>query len=444
MDGQMSPLLLLFLSHVLLVHGEGLDMMPIELAPIPCNDKAVEKLTRLAVTYINEDRAEGYKFALNRIANVHLHAQGPAGNVYYLDLDVLETKCHIGSPKPWKRCDVRPFMETQISGNCNTTILHTQEGYSYLYSYDCTLVPDAPEKLQQTCPTCPLLLPVDSPQAVAAAHVTLESYKRKSLLGAGLGVKRILRAAEQTRPVKASFVEYTVQQCPEGTTEAGTCQRLTAASDTETTGFCSGSVQDDVSLHPEVHVSCEMFKVQTVDVLTPLRPQVHDLTPKFPIFPSDVPFIIDPEPPVAVEPTFAPILDPVPVDPVPVDPVPVDPAPPAPAPPAPPTPRVVLPSDPLTSSSSESYETLAYRPPALARPAPPAGPSYMFSSSEEMGAPLALRPPHNFWYKRRDDRRRRRQALPMTTTHSPVFLTDFPDGASPFRSCPGPSRYTTV
>lgn len=38
--------------------------------------------------------------------------QGPAGNVYYLDLEVLETKCHTGSKKPWKRCDVRPFMET--------------------------------------------------------------------------------------------------------------------------------------------------------------------------------------------------------------------------------------------------------------------------------------------------------------------------------------------
>lgn len=49
--------------------------MPIELAPVPCNDKAVEKLSRLAVTYINEDRTEGYKFALNRIANVYLHAQ---------------------------------------------------------------------------------------------------------------------------------------------------------------------------------------------------------------------------------------------------------------------------------------------------------------------------------------------------------------------------------
>lgn len=57
------------------VHSEELSLTPIELAPVPCNDKAVGKLSRLAMTYINEDRPDGYKFALNRVANVHLHAQ---------------------------------------------------------------------------------------------------------------------------------------------------------------------------------------------------------------------------------------------------------------------------------------------------------------------------------------------------------------------------------
>lgn len=37
----------------------------------------------------------------------------------------------------------------------------------------------------------------------------------------------------QVVPVKATFVEYTVQQCPEGVTERGTCQQLTLNSDTE-------------------------------------------------------------------------------------------------------------------------------------------------------------------------------------------------------------------
>lgn len=70
------PFLLLVLScYSVCVHSEELSLTPLELAPVPCNDKAVGKLSRLAMTYINEDRPDGYKFALNRVANVHLHAQ---------------------------------------------------------------------------------------------------------------------------------------------------------------------------------------------------------------------------------------------------------------------------------------------------------------------------------------------------------------------------------
>ena len=62
---------------------------------------------------------------------LHCECQGPAGNVYYLDLDVLETKCHTGSPKPWKRCDIRPFMET-------VGHMLTQTNTCFLYlSYTC-------------------------------------------------------------------------------------------------------------------------------------------------------------------------------------------------------------------------------------------------------------------------------------------------------------------
>eukprot|EP00066_Takifugu_rubripes_P008326 XP_003974439.1 PREDICTED: fetuin-B-like [Takifugu rubripes] len=404
------PFLLLMLScYSGCVHSEELSLTPIELAPVPCNDKAVGKLSRLAMTYINEDRPDGYKFALNRVANVHLHAQGPAGNVYYLDLDVLETKCHLGSPKPWKRCGIRPFMETQISGNCNTTLLYTPEGYTYLYSYDCTLVPDPPEKLQQTCPTCPLLLPVESQQAVNAARITLASYRRQFLRGAELGVKTITRASAQAVPEKSSFVEYTVQGCPEGLTERGTCQRLTLDSDTETAGFCVGSVHGNMKLNPDVHVSCEMFKVQNVDFLRPVQPQSHGLpadaaTPTFPSTILDLGN--DTLQPVFTDPAVPPAVQPPPPGPTLIQPAPSDPS------------VVVNPSVPHSSSSSESAEGLSD------------------SSSEEIGGPVALRPPVNFRYQRRN--RRKRQA------HDPVFLSEFPSGFSPFRSCPGPSRYTTV
>ncbi|XP_028259989.1 alpha-2-HS-glycoprotein [Parambassis ranga] len=428
MDRNICTLLLLISTQALRVCGDGFVLMPVELAPIPCNDKAVEKLSRLAVTYINEDRTEGYKFALNRIANVHLHAQGPAGNVYYLDLDVLETKCHTRSPKPWKRCDVRPFMETQISGNCNTTILHTPEGYSYLYSYDCALVPDAPEKLQQICPTCPLLLPEDSPKAMTAAQVTLEAFKRQSTLRAGLGVKRITRAAAQVKPVQATFVEYTVQECPEGISDRGTCQRLTVESDTETAGFCTGSVHGDVDTHPDARVSCEMFKIQNVDVIQTVEPQIHNLYPPGPevsAFPpeTDDPGV-DPQP-VPLDPPSPSADVPAMINPTPALPVPLDPS------------IAFNPSVPVSSSSSESAEGF------VNLQQPPSTTVSSDSSSEEIEGFIALRPPFNFRYQRRD-RKKRQTLIETSPTHNPIFLSDFPSGPSPFRSCPGPARYTTV
>ncbi|XP_047658635.1 fetuin-B isoform X3 [Tachysurus fulvidraco] len=230
------------------------------LSPVPCDDKSVMKLARLAVNYINEDRQEGYKFALNRLFNVQVHPQGPAGKVYYLDLDVLETKCHVLSRKSWKRCDIRPFMETQISGNCNTTILHTPEGLSYLYSYDCTLVPDPPEKLQKTCPDCPLLLAVDSDRAMSSAKITLRSYNGQSTLPAQLTVAAITRASHQVSPAAAIFVEYTVQECSVPPVDEALC--LPADAGKGPIGFCGGAVFGAESTPTDVKVSCEIFHPQ--------------------------------------------------------------------------------------------------------------------------------------------------------------------------------------
>lgn len=167
------------------------------------------------------------------------------------------------------------------------------------------------------------------------------------------------------------------------------------------------------------------LRLQNVDVLRPAQPQVHDLSPD-PVIPTFPAMISDPEnkpQPVPSDPAPPPVVQPAPFDPTPIDPVPFDPA------------VVVSPSDPVSpSSSSESAEGLANQQ----RPPHP-----FDSSSEEIGIPVALRPPFNFRYEKRD--RKKRQALVRpSATHNPFFLSEFPAGFSPFRSCPGPSRYTTV
>lgn len=168
--------------------------------------------------------------------------------------------------------------------------------------------------------------------------------------------------------------------------------------------------------------------LQNVDILRPLQPQGHDLPPD-PAIPTFAPFFEEPGTNAAElpsEPALPPAVQPEPVDPAPVYPVPVDP------------PVKVPLSSPVSSSSSESSEE-----DVVVQPKEQAAAGPFDSSSEEMGIPLALRPPLDFHYQRRD--RKKRQALVESVpSHTPIFLADFPSGSSPFRSCPGPSRYTTV
>lgn len=373
---------------------------------IPCDDKVVEKLSRLATTYINEDRQTGYKFALNRISNVQAHPQGPAGKVYYLDLDVLETKCHVFSPKSWKKCAIRPFMETQISGNCNTTILHTTEGFSYLYTYDCTLVPDPPEKLQLTCPDCPLLLPVDSESAISTARMTLLKYNRQSTLPVSFTVDTITRASHQRSPVSASFVEYTIQECSSAPFSEVLCEP--GHKEKEPVGFCVGSVIGTDHSQQDVKVSCELFRPQ-VNVVNPTQHK-QMLTTLSKTSTHEIPIPHIPAPPVQ---------DVKPETPQPADPV-------YQAVPAEPRLQQVS-SATLTTSSSESNESAETGS----------------DSSEEMeGSVRIAKPPLNFRYVQH--RQRRQTSTDTTPLHLPTFLSVFPSIPSPFRSCPGVSRYTTV
>ncbi|KPP80011.1 fetuin-B-like [Scleropages formosus] len=374
-----------------------------DVIPVPCDDRAVEKLARLALSYVNEDRSVGYKFTLNRVLNVHLHAQGPAGKVYYLDLDVLETKCHVRSPRPWKRCDIRPFMETVRPPHLS----------------------NQPEKLLKTCPDCPLLLSVESAEALWAAQHTLRKYNTQSPLGSHFRLQSIARAS-QSAAVQGTFVEYTIEEteCSLEQEDAGICKP--ADLNRETAGFCTGAVYGNGKTETDVQVSCEIFLAQGVGMSNSAaggagRKQVPDALPAQHEKPPNK---------------------------VPKDPNPKDPQP--------------RPSDPVQKGevhkSQRVKPTPSFQTPIVLEdpntPIPPAptltisGHSSESSSNsessesfEELGTIIA-RPPQDFRYK---FFRPKRQASPsQRPEHIPEFLSVFPSAPSPFRSCPGAPRYTTA
>lgn len=51
--------------------------------------------------------------------------QEKGGSLYKLTIDVMETKCHISSGKPWKQCEVRGIEDVPVSNAASLSNIRT-------------------------------------------------------------------------------------------------------------------------------------------------------------------------------------------------------------------------------------------------------------------------------------------------------------------------------
>ncbi|XP_029141208.1 fetuin-B-like [Protobothrops mucrosquamatus] len=72
-----------------------------------CNSVVVKAAAEVALNKVNSNRKQGYVLGLQRIFDVHELPKKNGDSLFYLILDVLETKCHIQSGKKWKECEFR-------------------------------------------------------------------------------------------------------------------------------------------------------------------------------------------------------------------------------------------------------------------------------------------------------------------------------------------------
>uniref|UniRef100_A0A8C4XZ60 Cystatin fetuin-A-type domain-containing protein n=1 Tax=Gopherus evgoodei TaxID=1825980 RepID=A0A8C4XZ60_9SAUR len=76
---------------------------------LDCDDPESEEAAAIAVDYINAHHHHGYKYALNSIEKIKVLRRRPTGEIFDLELDLLETVCHIVNPLPVENCTVRPL-----------------------------------------------------------------------------------------------------------------------------------------------------------------------------------------------------------------------------------------------------------------------------------------------------------------------------------------------
>uniref|UniRef100_A0A4W2IG89 Alpha-2-HS-glycoprotein n=1 Tax=Bos indicus x Bos taurus TaxID=30522 RepID=A0A4W2IG89_BOBOX len=225
-----------------------------------CDDPDTEQAALAAVDYINKHLPRGYKHTLNQIDSVKVWPRRPTGEVYDIEIDTLETTCHVLDPTPLANCSVRQQTQHAVEGDCDIHVLKQDGQFSVLFT-KCDSSPDSAEDVRKLCPDCPLLAPLNDSRVVHAVEVALATFNAESN-GSYLQLVEISRAQFVPLPVSVS-VEFAVAATDciaKEVVDPTKCNLLAE----KQYGFCKGSVIQKALGGEDVRVTCTLFQTQPV------------------------------------------------------------------------------------------------------------------------------------------------------------------------------------
>uniref|UniRef100_A0A5F8HDG8 Alpha-2-HS-glycoprotein n=1 Tax=Monodelphis domestica TaxID=13616 RepID=A0A5F8HDG8_MONDO len=230
--------------------------------------------------------------------------QRPAGEVYVMEVDMLETTCHVMDKTPLENCTVRQLAEHAVEGDCEASVLKMDGQYKVL-NVKCESNPDSAEDVRKVCPQCSLLAPLNDTRVVHAVEASLAAFisQNQSTFYKLLEVSRA-----QISPIQPSvYVEFVIAptDCgPKGADDPSSCHPLT-----DQYGFCKGTVTKKDG-GEDVAVSC------TISVPLVPAPQPDEAVPTPAAAEPDVAIAAGPDVAVAAKPAIAAVARPAPVGPV--------------------------------------------------------------------------------------------------------------------------------
>ncbi|NWW29101.1 FETUA protein, partial [Falcunculus frontatus] len=226
-------------------------------APLGCDDPESVAAAEVAVNYINGHSHHGYKFALNRIEDIRVIPQGPNNDIMFLELDLLETNCHILSPTPLANCTVRSFAEHAVEGDCDVKLQRVDGTLSVLAS-KCHSHADSSEDILKVCPDCPLLASLNNTEVLETVSAALNDHNSKTT-DSYLRLLEIGRAKIQYHPAHTVVAEFAVgaTNCSAEQAKAneGACQLL--PEDQSNFGFCTAVMVKLPS--QDLQVDCQLY-----------------------------------------------------------------------------------------------------------------------------------------------------------------------------------------
>ncbi|KAM9358236.1 fetuin-B [Symphorus nematophorus] len=249
--------------------------------PPGCNSPEVVMVAEEALEQINQDRTNGYILSLNRLYDLsHTPEKEKGGSLYKLTIDVMETKCHITSRKPWKQCEVRSIGDVPVYGECEVTAYIDSQ--VKLQSYSCAIREVPATAVVDVCPDCPTAENLNEPVVMETANLSLQRFNEESRLANYFTLENITKASSQWVVGPSYFVEFTIVEtvCSKTTdaSELSNCQPMDCQFAHR--GFCLGSHvahedqfeirlpvgKKDSSFRKPVEVKCEIYEPQAAAV----------------------------------------------------------------------------------------------------------------------------------------------------------------------------------
>uniref|UniRef100_G3PUE8 Alpha-2-HS-glycoprotein 2 n=2 Tax=Gasterosteus aculeatus TaxID=69293 RepID=G3PUE8_GASAC len=140
-----------------------------------CDSFEAEEAALVAQDYLNAQHTHGYKYALNRVEDIKIYTK-PDGDIYVLEVDLLETNCHVLDPTPLANCTVRPKISTAIEGDCDV-VLKKVGGALTVLAFKCK----TDESTEDLCVGCATLLPLNDTAALDFVQASLATFNNRTV-----------------------------------------------------------------------------------------------------------------------------------------------------------------------------------------------------------------------------------------------------------------------
>ncbi|XP_051847721.1 alpha-2-HS-glycoprotein [Antechinus flavipes] len=229
-------------------------------SPVPpvrdpnCDDLDVEQAALAAVQYVNNNHRHGYKYTLNQVDKARVYQRRPSGEIYLLEIDLLETTCHVLDPTPLENCTVRQLAEHAVEGDCDVSVLKV-DNQLIVTNAKCESSPDSAEDVHKICPNCPLLAPLNDTKVVHAVDAALTAFNAQNHSNY-FKLLEISRA--QYSPLQSSvyteFVTVPTDCAPTGVTDPAACNPLPNQH-----GFCKATLTEKAGGGEDVAATCTVF-----------------------------------------------------------------------------------------------------------------------------------------------------------------------------------------